>query len=226
MLKFQSILLVTSDDAASLKHHFNLDINISTLDTLILRSDKSIGIQEIKTAKQFALIPPVTTADKYIIIVEAQRLTLEAQNALLKLLEEPPAYLRIVLTLANRHQLLETIISRCQVLVDTPKPPTPSAADQLLPLLTPSPQFRLDHLPPTTTKEAALTFCQELISAAREHLHQSPGASAAENLTTLLQCQTRLNQNANPTTTITDAVLSLLPLAGKPATMASVAKEN
>lgn len=48
-------------------------------------------------------------------ILEAQRLSFEIQNTLLKTLEEPPAFLTFVLTVANPRLLLPTVVSRCLV---------------------------------------------------------------------------------------------------------------
>ena len=55
------------------------------------------------------------------IITEAQNLTLPAQNALLKTLEEPPAHSLIILTTPNPALLLPTVVSRCQVIHLAPK---------------------------------------------------------------------------------------------------------
>lgn len=51
-----------------------------------------------------------------VIIKNAQKLSVPAQNALLKTLEEPPSYVRIILTVDNSSHLLDTIQSRSQIL--------------------------------------------------------------------------------------------------------------
>jgi DNA polymerase-3 subunit delta' len=53
---------------------------------------------------------------KVFIISEAEKMRVEAANALLKLLEEPPDNLMLVLTTSNVHKILPTIRSRCQLL--------------------------------------------------------------------------------------------------------------
>jgi len=50
-----------------------------------------------------------------VVIFEAQRLTIAAQNALLKILEEPPGQLVIILTVPNPKLLLPTVVSRCLI---------------------------------------------------------------------------------------------------------------
>lgn len=221
-----SILLVTPDSHAALNQYLNIDVTNTNLDTLLLQSEKSIGIDDVKNAKRFAATPPIMSPQKYILIPDASRLTTEAQNALLKLLEEPPPYLNIVLAITNLHQLLETITSRCQIVTDTQVKSVVQAPDVLTPLLTQSPKARLDSLPPTPSKETAIDFCRQLIQSADRLVRQNPSSSFSKNLEILLDCQTQLTQNTNPTLTVTNSVLSLLPLPPNPATIAQLPEKN
>ena len=66
--------------------------------------------EEIINSVNFA---PVRGKYKIYIIDEAQKLTLQAQNALLKTIEEPPAYAVVMLLADNPDALLPTISSRC-----------------------------------------------------------------------------------------------------------------
>ena len=61
-------------------------------------------------------ILPYKAPYKIYIIDEAEKMNDEAQNALLKTIEEPPAYVIIILLVTNRGALLETIQSRCVLL--------------------------------------------------------------------------------------------------------------
>ncbi len=61
-------------------------------------------------------IKPYSSPYKIYIINEAEKMTPQAQNALLKTLEEPPAYAVILLLTANVNSLLQTILSRCVML--------------------------------------------------------------------------------------------------------------
>ncbi|MBI4130318.1 hypothetical protein HY468_03315, partial [Candidatus Roizmanbacteria bacterium] len=61
-------------------------------------------------------IPPVHSPWKAGVIAEFQHATVEAQNALLKLLEEPPSFVRIIATADAEDKLLPTIVSRCHVI--------------------------------------------------------------------------------------------------------------
>ncbi len=59
---------------------------------------------------------PLVSKVCVVIIKNAQTLSIGAQNALLKTLEEPPSYVRIILTVDNASHLLDTIQSRSQIL--------------------------------------------------------------------------------------------------------------
>ena len=63
-------------------------------------------------------------ADKRVFVIEAaEQMRDESQNALLKTLEEPPAYVHLILLTAEPAMLLETIASRCQPIDFAPLPP-------------------------------------------------------------------------------------------------------
>ncbi|HET7302102.1 MAG TPA: AAA family ATPase [Candidatus Saccharimonadales bacterium] len=78
----------------------------------------SLSIDDIRQLQQFVKLRTVGTARirRAILIEHADTLTVEAQNALLKLLEEPPADTILILTAAEAHTLLPTIRSRVQTL--------------------------------------------------------------------------------------------------------------
>lgn len=77
----------------------------------------SIGVEDIREQLVGDIqIKPYSSKYKIYIIDEAEKLTVAAQNALLKTIEEPPAYGIIILLTTNAEIFLQTIISRCVVL--------------------------------------------------------------------------------------------------------------
>lgn len=77
----------------------------------------SIGVEDIR--EQLCgdiLIRPYSSPWKIYIVDEAEKLTVQAQNALLKTIEEPPAYGVILLLTTNAEAFLPTILSRCVTL--------------------------------------------------------------------------------------------------------------
>lgn len=79
------------------------------------KNQGSIGIDEIKNLRVKIFLKPIKSEKKAIIIEDGDFLTDEAQNALLKVLEEPPHHTIIIISAESVEALLPTIISRCQV---------------------------------------------------------------------------------------------------------------
>ncbi len=81
----------------------------------------SIGIDDIRSQLiNDITIKPYSSTHKIYIIPHANKMTEQAQNALLKTMEEPPEYATILLLTENSQNLLQTIISRCIVLNTEP----------------------------------------------------------------------------------------------------------
>ena len=77
----------------------------------------SISVDDIRTQLNGDIdIKPYSSKYKIYIIDEADKMTEQAQNALLKTIEEPPAYGIIMLLVTNKNKLLQTILSRCVTL--------------------------------------------------------------------------------------------------------------
>lgn len=83
----------------------------------------TISVEDIRTQiNGDVAIKPYSSPRKVYIINEAEKMTVQAQNALLKTLEEPPAYVVILLLTSNADALLPTIRSRCVLLNMKPAP--------------------------------------------------------------------------------------------------------
>ena len=74
---------------------------------------KSIKIEQIRYFQEKIVEKPITSTKKVYVIYNSDCMTKEAQNCLLKTLEEPPQYAVIILVLSNESKLLPTIKSRC-----------------------------------------------------------------------------------------------------------------
>ena len=79
------------------------------------KDGNTIKIKKSHEILREAMSSPYHSTRKVFIIKDAEDLTAEASNALLKILEEPPAHVTFILTAANTAALPETIVSRCQV---------------------------------------------------------------------------------------------------------------
>lgn len=87
---------------------------ISKFDQTVISTDEpSIGIAEVRNMQKTLFLAPYQGAEKSVILENAHTLTIEAQNALLKVLEEPPADTYLFLSAATSSTFLPTILSRC-----------------------------------------------------------------------------------------------------------------
>ncbi len=77
----------------------------------------SVGIDDIRDGiNNTVQIKPYSGPYKVYIVPETEKMTIQAQNALLKTLEEPPEYVVIILLSTSTDALLPTILSRCVTL--------------------------------------------------------------------------------------------------------------
>ncbi len=83
-------------------------------DFYFLDGNESNGIKAISELREFLKLRPISDL-KVVLIKDIHLFTLEALNALLKILEEPPSNLIIFLTATNLGPLPETITSRCEI---------------------------------------------------------------------------------------------------------------
>ncbi len=81
---------------------------------LIEKDEKSamIKVDTVRDIKEKALVFPNESEKSVFIIHEAQSMNPQAQNALLKILEEPGSHVAFILTCGSKSSLLETVISR------------------------------------------------------------------------------------------------------------------
>ncbi|MBI3384744.1 hypothetical protein HY030_00955 [Candidatus Gottesmanbacteria bacterium] len=76
----------------------------------------SLGIAEVREIEYQIHLKPYSYPLKIVLIENADRLTIQAQNAFLKTLEEPPVFCLIILIVEKKSALLPTVLSRCQVI--------------------------------------------------------------------------------------------------------------
>lgn len=116
----QSYLLTCLQD--SFIDHYIKDMKdrytISDINTHIFSSETSVTIEMVRTMQTICSRKPLGGGSLLIVIKNIDCATTEAANALLKLLEEPPAFAYILLTATNIHKILPTIISRSHIVHD------------------------------------------------------------------------------------------------------------
>ena len=88
----------------------NASFNIYELDAASNNS-----VEDIRNLVEQVRIPPQIGQYKVYIIDEVHMLSQAAFNAFLKTLEEPPAYAKFILATTEKHKIIPTILSRCQI---------------------------------------------------------------------------------------------------------------
>lgn len=81
----------------------------------IAKDKKTIGVGEIRNLIEEITKRPYEGDNKVIIVYNSEKMTIQAQNAFLKTIEEPPKGVYIILLCENLEAILDTIKSRCQI---------------------------------------------------------------------------------------------------------------
>ena len=86
----------------------------SCMDVLEIDAASNNGVDNVRALRDDAIYPPAEVKMRVYIIDEVHMLSISAFNALLKLIEEPPAHLLFILATTELHKVPATILSRCQ----------------------------------------------------------------------------------------------------------------
>lgn len=92
------------------------NLKIDKLDVTILEFEKTVGIPDVRGIQQKIYFKPFKSEVRAVLIDATPGITIEAQNALLKTLEETPDSTLIIVQVLNADEILPTILSRCKVI--------------------------------------------------------------------------------------------------------------
>lgn len=162
-------------------------------DVLLVEPDPSITIAQIRDLKTWLARKPYQAKTKLALLLQAHTLTLAAQHALLKSLEEPPPETMIILATNQPDSLIPTIHSRCQ-LINLRSPDSFTSAP--LPQIPDSLGARITLAGTYATKDQALSLCLNFIHELRSRLKTDP--SVAPKLRLLQITHTYLKANVSP----------------------------
>jgi hypothetical protein len=185
-------------------------------DLMYAVGENSIGIDEIREVKSFLRVKPFRESHKVVIVRDAARLTLPAQNALLKTLEEPPENSIIVLTAVSETSLLPTIVSRCEVIHLASQQPkmeeeTSKEIELLVSTIGESNVGKRVSLAGgyAYPKEKGKELCVNLIYFFRQELKINPTSAVLHNLELVQKSFLRLDQNVDPKLTMEHLFLNI-----------------
>ncbi len=86
-------------------------------DLMVIQPEgNTIKIEQMRTLRKIAYLKPMTGKKRIFIVTEVEKMTEEAANSLLKVLEEPPLFSYVILVTHNPFLIIPTIKSRCQIL--------------------------------------------------------------------------------------------------------------
>lgn len=167
------------------------------------KKDK-IGISSARKIKKFLQTKPYQNTHKIIYINNSHLLTPQAQNSLLKTLEEPPDNSLIFLITTNIDKLLSTVISRCQIIKDKQITPIKSSKEnQFVEIEKNLKDLNLGQKITLAGKFAypktkAKSFCKDSIYYLKSLLKKNPTNKTATNLKLAHNTLLRLENNIDP----------------------------
>lgn len=200
-----------------IKEHFKLPFLKPHPDLLIIEGLNSISIAQVRDLEKKLSLKPYVALLKIAFIHEAEKLTLPAQNALLKTLEEPPGNSLIILTAPQASFLLPTIVSRCQIIrlkaegelkTKVHLGGVPRSLHHLRGVRV-GERLKIAGLH-STDKVQAREFIQQLLLLWRQIMLKEPTVGAAKNIHHIQDTLLMLKRNVNPTLATGNLVLSLV----------------
>lgn len=143
--------------------------HIVNFDRIILDQKETVGIEAIRTFQKPLFLTPLKGEKKMGIIYNADMMTVDAQNALLKTLEEPPPHCMLILAAQDVQSFLPTILSRVTIRYIEKKLQEPESSQINFPSLSIGEKLTLaQNL--AKNKEEAILFLENYILYVRNQL--------------------------------------------------------
>lgn len=98
------------------KHLAEHGFDLTHPDLMYIGPEEKLGMEQAKKIKNFLKLKPYQAKGQTIVLTSADNLTMDAQNALLKTLEEHAEEVTFLLGASAEDQLLSTLVSRCQII--------------------------------------------------------------------------------------------------------------
>jgi DNA polymerase III delta prime subunit len=157
-----------------------------------LDGKKSIGIDQVRELIRFLTQKPYQASYKLAIIEDAHKLTIPAQNALLKTLEEPPTYATIILGTKTENSLLPTVVSRCQKINVQSSTQTQSTASINLQQIPMGKRLSWAQEKSKEAREDTIEMLEKMIAEERKTLTANPYSK--QNIRHMLQVKEDLEE--------------------------------
>ena len=187
-------------------------------DVLHVHPNPSIGIEEVRAVQHFLSRKPSQSNQNTVIIHNAEKLTLPAQHALLKTLEEPPGNSLIYLVTSYPDSLLPTILSRVQIApsVVIPSVVEESLSDLFRQLLSAPPTKRLALLDSQNfTHDAALKFLEDMEYFVHNQIQNNSLVLSTSRLALIYETRKYLKSNCSVKLALDHLALNFISLLNK-----------
>lgn len=164
---YQTYLVVGGDKikrletATSLRNLFGG----SQVDTLLIGNEDVLKIEHVREIINRLIRPPFNSPVFTVILYEMDNATPETQHALLKTLEEPPLYARIIMTASKKEMVIPTVLSRAFVITlpNTYLAFDPSFITELDSYSRNEPSIRFSYASRFTTREEATAWLEKAL---------------------------------------------------------------
>lgn len=213
-------LIIESDDQAVITQYLTDKYYLQNLVSEVRSVENSIGLPAIKYLIDRAKFTYPEKSTAVFLIYDGQQITPAGQNALLKPLEESKPYEQFIIITPNHHLLLETIISRCQII--SLKNPAATQLDQsalrnfISFLKSPSESIRGSDEILAADPRNSLRQIIDSLKQANRHL---PTAKRVKIISLALECLSDLDRNINPKLAMDHFLLRSGKIIKKPAKM-------
>lgn len=214
------IISTTDEDLVEKQiKNFKLNLGIEEknfVDFLEIQPEKtkSIGVKQIKLLKNWAISKPHNSENKLGVIKKSELLTIEAQNSLLKILEEPNESTTFLLFTSSYRKLLKTIQSRCEKVQLSSHEADQEASSDLIGLSLAESLSRVDSLlkiKDTTVKSQKISeFIENYLQAYRQKLLINPSEKKyRKHIDYILTANKQIKANVPPKTALTTLIILL-----------------
>lgn len=177
---------------------------------LYFSEEEKLGVAQAKQIIEHLGLKAYQEGPQTVVVLQAEELTPEAQNSLLKTLEEPPVNSLILLGVSSEDQLLPTILSRCNVLNLNFKIENLKLSDKdrgvVEKLLGASLEGRFVLIEKIDNKEELIS---SLVLYFRELLHKNPNKDILKINQILNESQEYLVRNVTPRAVLENLALNL-----------------
>lgn len=193
-------LLLLGDSSSTLQKilaEYNHQL-LNNPDLFLVDKESGYGIAEIRKIASFLLQKPFSHSHKLVLIENIHKLKTEAQNALLKSLEEPGEQNMFILTTRFPLQVLPTIFSRCQIINCTASTNAPTTIQKLNLDLTLPEKLTQSELLAATHKESFELFLETQIQLYYQELLINPTLQTQATIKKLFAALSMYRHNLDP----------------------------